>query len=128
MTIELKYLTAAIILGLVQIFLTAVAGTRQHGLKYAMGPRDEQLPVTGVGGRIVRAYHNFVQSFSLFAAAIMISHLLGAHSKYTELGAALYFWGRLVYVPVYAAGIPVLRTLVWLVSIIGIVLVLLGLF
>lgn len=42
----------------------------------------------------------------------------------SALGAQLYFWARLAYVPVYAAGIPYLRTLVWVVSIVGIILLL----
>jgi uncharacterized MAPEG superfamily protein len=46
----------------------------------------------------------------------------------TVLGAQLYFWARLVYVPVYAAGIPYLRTLIWAASIVGIVLLLTALF
>ncbi len=46
----------------------------------------------------------------------------------TVLGAQLYFWSRLIYVPIYALGIPYLRTLVWTVSMVGIVLLLIPLF
>jgi uncharacterized MAPEG superfamily protein len=42
------------------------------------------------------------------------------------MGAQIYFWARLIYVPVYAAGIPVVRTLIWAVSIAGLVMVLLA--
>ena len=35
------------------------------------------------------------------------------------LGAEVFFWSRLVYLVVYYAGIPVLRTAVWGVSIVG---------
>ena len=42
----------------------------------------------------------------------------------TALGAQLYFWSRVVYVPLYAAGIPYLRSVVWAVSIVGLLMVL----
>ncbi|WP_176717045.1 MAPEG family protein, partial [Xanthomonas translucens] len=37
-------------------------------------------------------------------------------SAHTALAAQLYFWARLAYVPLYAAGVPYLRSLVWAVS------------
>ena len=46
----------------------------------------------------------------------------------TVWGAALYFWGRVVYVPLYAFGVPYIRSLVWLVSLAGLVMVLASLF
>ncbi|MEO7935944.1 MAG: MAPEG family protein, partial [Dokdonella sp.] len=44
------------------------------------------------------------------------------------LGAQLYFWARLAYLPTYAAGIPYLRTVIWGVAIVGLAMVLGGLF
>ncbi len=41
----------------------------------------------------------------------------------TALGAALFFWGRLAYAPLYWFGVPWLRSAAWFVGIIGIVLV-----
>jgi len=59
---------------------------------------------------------------------VLIGYLLQRHSGMTVLGAQLYFWARVAYVPVYAAGIPYLRTLIWAASIVGIVLLLTALF
>jgi uncharacterized MAPEG superfamily protein len=36
----------------------------------------------------------------------------------------VYFWARLVYLPVYIVGIPYLRTLVWAVGFVGLLMVL----
>ena len=44
------------------------------------------------------------------------------------LGAQLYLWSRLIYIPTYALGISYVRTLVWAVSLVGIVMVLKPLF
>ncbi|MEO8779981.1 MAG: MAPEG family protein, partial [Rhodanobacter sp.] len=68
------------------------------------------------------------ETFPLFAAAVLVACALQRHDGMTVLGAQLYFWARLVYLPVYAAGIPYLRTLAWMVSVVGIVLVLAALF
>ena len=77
----------------------------------------------GVAGRLDRALRNFVETFPLFAAPVLTAHLTDTHGPLTEWGARLYFWGRVAYVLLYAAGVPLLRSLVWNVATIGIVLV-----
>jgi uncharacterized MAPEG superfamily protein len=128
MTIELKLLALAIVLGLVQIVLAASATVLQTGLPWAAGPRDEAMPsTTAVCGRLNRAFSNFMETFPLFAAAVLIAHAVGQHDGMTVWGAQLYFWGRVVYVPLYAFGVFLARTLAWTVATAGIVLILLSL-
>jgi uncharacterized MAPEG superfamily protein len=43
------------------------------------------------------------------------------------LGSQIYFYARVLYLPLYVAGIPVVRTLVWTAASLGIVMVLLDL-
>ena len=125
MTTELSMLLWSAVLGLVQLALAATGSVSQRGLGWAVSARDEgQPPLGGIGGRLDRARANFLETFPLFAVAVLVAHLLQIHSGLTVLGAELYFWGRLAYVPAYAAGIPWLRTIIWTVSIAGIVLVL----
>jgi uncharacterized MAPEG superfamily protein len=129
MTTELCMLMWSVVLGLVQIALAATFSVGQRGLGWAASARDDiKPPLTGIGGRLDRARANFLETFPLFAAVVLIAHLLQHHDSVTVLGAQLYFWARLAYVPVYAAGIPYLRTLIWAASIVGIVLVLTALF
>jgi uncharacterized MAPEG superfamily protein len=129
MTIELKMLLWSVVLGLVQIALAATCSVGQRGLGWAASARDEvKPPLTGVGGRLDRARANFLETFPLFLGVILMLHLLQRHDSMTVLGAEIYFWSRLLYVPVYAAGIPYLRTLIWAASIVGIVLPLIALF
>lgn len=128
MDTELTYLAWTLVLALVQIVVTAQFFTAANGLAYNAGPRDTPpKPMSVLGGRFERAQKNLLETLPVAAAAILIAHGAGRHNGYTSLGAALYFWGRLVYLPLYAAGIPYLRSLVWLVSMLGIVLVLIGL-
>ena len=129
MTTELTMLIWSAVLGLVQIALAASCSVSQRGLGWAVGARDEGRPLLrGIGGRLDRARANFLETFPLFAAAVLVAHVLEIHSTLTVLGAQLYFWARLAYVPIYAAGIPWLRSLVWGVAVAGIVLVLVGLY
>lgn len=129
MTTEMSMLVWSVVLGLVQIAIGAAGSVAQRGLGWAAGARDgEAKMLTGVPGRLCRASSNFLETFPLFLAVVIAAFVLQRHDGMTVLGAQLYFWARLIYLPVYAAGIPYLRTLVWAVSIAGIVLVLAALF
>jgi uncharacterized MAPEG superfamily protein len=126
--VELKLLGTAVIIGLVQLFWAAVVARGQHDLKWAAGPRDEPRPLTGVAGRLDRAFRNFLETFPLFAAAVLAVVLTAKTGSLSLWGSALYVIARALYVPLYASGIPMLRSLVWLVSIAGLVLVVVALF
>ncbi|THD06012.1 hypothetical protein B1991_15065 [Rhodanobacter lindaniclasticus] len=127
-TTELCMLLWSVVLGLVQIALAASCSFGQRGLDWIVSARDEvKPPLVGIGGRLDRARANFLETFPLFAAAVLAAHVLQQHDQLTVLGAQLYFWARVLYVPVYAAGIPYLRSLTWAVSVAGIVLLLVAL-
>ncbi len=129
MSIELKMLVWSVVLGLVQIALVASFVTLQRGVKWIVGPRDGTAPpLNPIAGRLDRASRNFLETFGFFAAAVLAVLLTQKVDAQTALGAQLYFWARVAYLPLYAAGIPYLRTLVWAVSIVGLVMVLAGLF
>ena len=58
----------------------------------------------------------------LFAAIALVAHASGATSPKVATGAQIFFWARVLYIPVYYAGIAYLRTAIYLVSIVGLVL------
>jgi uncharacterized MAPEG superfamily protein len=125
---EMHYLFWAIVLGLVQLLLAILSNVSGHGTGWALGPRDDGRPaLPKYRGRIERAWFNFVETFPFFAAAVLAASALNMQSATTALGAALYFWARVAYVPAYVISIPLLRTLIWLVSLAGIVIILCGL-
>lgn len=126
-SIELQMLCWAIVLGLVQLVIATSMATAQQGLPYNMSPRDlSPPPVSVLTARLQRAFLNFKETFVFFAAAVLIVVHTGHGNANSALGAELYVGARLVYVPVYAAGIPMLRTLIWTVSMVGLVMVLLA--
>ncbi len=124
---ELRLLGVAAFIGLLQICWAATASQRQRGFAWASGPRDEPRAVHGVAARLQRASANFLETFPLFAAAVLAAVVLGRTGGTTLAGAWLYVIARAIYVPLYASGVPVLRSLAWLAAMIGIVLELLAL-
>jgi uncharacterized MAPEG superfamily protein len=128
MTIELKMLALSIVLGLVQIVLASHAASLQRGYRWTASPRDETLPpLTGVAGRLDRALRNFIETFPLFAAVVVMAHVANRHDWLTEGGVQLYFWARIAYLALYAFGVPLARSLVWNVATAGIVMILVAL-
>ncbi len=126
-TEELRMLWASALLGLVQVTLAIVFSTASGRLRWALGARDEPGPVLGtIASRIERCWRNYLETFPIFAALVLLANALNRHDHVMNVGADLYFYGRLAYLPIYALGIPVLRTIAWTASIIGIVLILVG--
>ena len=125
---ELLLLACAAIVGLVQLLWAAAAARGQQGLKWGAGPRDEPRPLSGVAGRLDRAFRNYLETFPIFVAAVIGAYLAGKLGTLTLWGSALYVAARALYVPLYAAGVPTIRSLVWGVSLAGLVMVLSAIF
>jgi uncharacterized MAPEG superfamily protein len=129
MTTELLMLALSVVLGFVHIIASVIAATAQYGSKWNTSARDAAMPPLGLlAGRLQRAQHNFLETFPLFAAAVLIADATNRHGAMAVWGAQLYFYARALYLPIYAAGIPVVRTLVWSVASLGIAMILLALY
>jgi uncharacterized MAPEG superfamily protein len=123
MKFELAILAGACGLGLVHIVLASHSASLQRGYRWSAGHRDEsQPPLSGMAGRLERASKNFMETFPFFLAAVLIAQLTNAHDWRTVWGSALYLGARVVYLPLYAAGVFLVRSLVWNVAIAGIAL------
>ena len=62
-----------------------------------------------------------------FMALVLAAMAAGKLNDMTLLGAHLFFWSRLAYAVIYVIGVPYLRTTVWAVSAVGLVLIFLQL-
>jgi uncharacterized MAPEG superfamily protein len=123
MRIELAVLTWGCVLALVHVFAAGHVKTRQYGKAWNVGARDETLPPPApIVGRMARAQANFFETFPVVVALILLDVQLGLLGSVTAVGALLWLCARIVYLPLYAAGIPVVRTLAFTVSMIGIVM------
>jgi uncharacterized MAPEG superfamily protein len=125
MTTLLTVLAWGCVLALVHIIAAAQVKTRQYGTKWNMGARDEALPPpVPLVGRLERAQANFFETFPIMIAAVLIVLAAGLSGKWLAIGAWLWLGGRAAYLPLYALGVPYVRTLAWLISILGLVMVL----
>lgn len=125
MAVELSWLVASIILYAVMILFQAVASNLENSPRVLAGSRDTVVESSPLVGRARRANQNMVEALLLFVPLVLVAASADRLNDMTALGATLFFWGRLFYAPLYWLGVPWLRTVAWLVGIIGTVLVLL---
>jgi uncharacterized MAPEG superfamily protein len=124
-SVELQMLFYAIVLGLIQLLLATLASVAGRGLPWGVGARDEGWPPIGkYGARLERAYKNFIETFPFFLGAVLVAHALDKSTHNSVLGAQIYLWARVLYVPAYVLGIPFVRTIIWGASFVGILMVL----
>ena len=124
-SVELQMLFCAAALGIIQLLLAVIGSLSGRGMAWGIGPRDEGWPALGkFGGRLERAWKNFLETFPLFAVAVLLGNALGKHTANSAVGAQIYVWARLLYVPAYVFAIPFTRTLIWAASLVGVVMVL----
>ena len=124
MTNELTILGWTLVLALVQIGLAGAMRTWETGIGYNMGPRDAPAPpMRPITARLQRAQANLFETLPLFAAAVLIAHVSGHFNADTVLGCQMFLAGRVLYLPLYAFGVPVLRTIAWGVSLAGLIMV-----
>lgn len=128
MTPALTILVWTLVLAFIQILLFDFARTGQYGLKWNTSPRDADMPpLNPMANRLKRAQDNLFETLPLFIGAVLVAHAAGRETANVVLGAQIYFWGRVIYVPLYAFGVPQIRSLVWLVSTAGLIMVVLPL-
>jgi uncharacterized MAPEG superfamily protein len=113
MPVELKVLGYAALLQLVQFIVMAIPVNLQLGVAYTGGNRDVQRQAIGVAGRLKRALDNHFEGLILFTIAVLVVVHGEASSPLTESSAWAYLWARILYVPAYASGIYLVRSLIW---------------
>jgi uncharacterized MAPEG superfamily protein len=103
-----------------------VKGWTPEGRSRAFGNRDNLPPPSPIAGRADRAATNMIEGLLMFVATFAALHVANKANAQAQLGANLFFWGRLAYWPTYLAGIVYLRTAFWFVSIAGLVMMILA--
>ena len=122
---EIWVLGWSVVLLIVHILVQATALDLQGdlGFKYLLGPRDEQrVPKSIVAGRLLRSLRNMLETYPAFVALALALAVTGKTGGLGAIGAVSWLLARVVYALLYVAGVPVLRTIVWFVSIIALLL------
>lgn len=106
---------------LVQALSLDLAG--DLSVKYLLGPRDEnRASKSAVAGRLLRSLRNMLETYPAFIALALALAVTGKTGDLGAVGAMTWLLARVAYAILYVAGVPLLRTIVWFVSIIGLVL------
>ncbi|MEL7117070.1 MAG: MAPEG family protein [Pseudomonadota bacterium] len=128
MTPELTYLLYGVILLIVHLLVQATISDLSKGLGWALGNQDERRDQPAVADRIERALKNYNETFVAFVALALLLTVSEKANETSALGAAIWFWARVAYVPAFASGIPLVRSVAWLTSMAGLVLMIVAAF
>ena len=121
MTSELFALLVMLVLALVYVLLPTHFRNKETGIEWNMGPRDDPgTPMGVVTGRLMRAKANLFETLPIYIGAVVLTELIGQRTLLTAIGAWLYPLSRIAYLPLYACGVPGLRTAAWAIGLMGI--------
>src|ERR1700690_427331 len=117
MTKELMWLTLTVILtGLLWVpYILDRAMVR--GLMGSMAtPSPKAKPQSAWAMRLYFAHTNAVENLVIFAPLVLILDAIHHSTQATVIACAVYFWARVAHAIVYTLGLPVFRTLAFVVG------------
>jgi uncharacterized MAPEG superfamily protein len=126
MTATLTYVVYAALWTLLSMLLGTFFRNRlwtPDGMKFGIGNRDTPPTPNLLGGRADRAAANTLENFVVFAVLALTVHVAGLDNERVALGAAIFFWARIAYTVVYLAGITVVRTIIWAIGGVGLLMI-----
>lgn len=123
MPFELAALFYSVLILIALIFIQVLMLPGNQGLGWGLGARDEEKPLGKLQGRVVRATRNHTEALVMFAPLVLIAHAMHLSNGTTVIGAGLFLAARAVYPVLYMLGVPVLRTLSYVASLVGILLI-----
>jgi uncharacterized MAPEG superfamily protein len=125
MAVELKIAAFGAVLLIVHIFAAVHLKTKQYGRAWNVGARDEALPpLNPIAGRLARAQANFQETFPIAIIALLGVVIADRTSAWTAVGGWIWLGARTIYLPLYGYGVPVVRTIVFVISLVGLGMVL----
>jgi uncharacterized MAPEG superfamily protein len=113
----------SVVLLVIHIMLQGMTATRELGSAWNAGPRDDgQKPKGALAGRADRALNNFKETYPAFVGLALGLAIVGDPSGWGLIGAWVWLVFRVVYIPLYLAGIPYIRSLIWVGSLVGLLI------
>lgn len=116
MSFELYMLAAATLLFLLAFIPGSLYKTKAYGgMNWLISNRDvsDKPPLSGAAARAERAHANYKENFPAFVAVILILAYSGHYTMGTAVASAVFVVARILYIPAYVGGIPLLRTSLW---------------
>ena len=123
MTIELQALLWATTILFVLLAVQGALVPITQGFGWGLGARDEPRAYSALQGRMKRTVANHIEGLVIFASLVLIAHLAGISSSSTQTGAMVFVAARIAFAGAYILGVPVLRSAVWGVSVLGLLMI-----
>ncbi len=119
---ELAYLALSAVLYMVMIAVQGLFTNLENDPKTLLGARDELNDKSLRLKRAKRAIVNMNEAMHMFTPLAVAVVVAGAASDLSAIGAAVFFWSRVLYFPLYVVGAPTLRSIVWVAGVVGVVM------
>jgi uncharacterized MAPEG superfamily protein len=120
---ELTCLELSVVLWVVHVVIQASVGNAELPSGYLFTSRDKPALARGLlHGRATRALANYVENLTPFVAvalALIVTQRTGGSGA---IGATIWILARIVYIPLYLFNVVYARTVVWGISIVGLVM------
>ena len=127
MSAGILQLALAAVLLLIHVGAQSFALKASAGNSWSAGPRDEAAKESRLAGRLRRSLANYLEILPAFALVLVAAELSERTNDWTAIGGWVWLAGRAAYLPLYAAGVPWVRSVVWNVATAGIAAMLVGL-
>jgi uncharacterized MAPEG superfamily protein len=123
MSVELMMLLYSTVLFFAIILLQAGLAISQNGLMAQAGSRDNLPEPSVLRQRLLRLSANMQENLVMFAAVVLVANAAGVSNETTVLGASIFLYARIAHAVIYAAGWPMIRPLVYFISLYGMVII-----
>jgi uncharacterized MAPEG superfamily protein len=117
MTRELFWLTLTVILTGIMWVPYILNRILVRGVGGAMAnPSRNDKPQAEWANRMMFAHDNAVENLIIFAPLVIILNLADVSTPATVMACMVYFWSRIAHLVVYTLGLPVLRTVAFVIG------------
>jgi uncharacterized MAPEG superfamily protein len=127
MSTLMKLVLSMAVLTWLNLMLASAIRTRgwgPGGIMKALGNRETPPTPSAIAGRADRTAANTLENFVLFAAIALVAQVSGLANAKVTLGAEIFCWARLAYIPIYVVGIPYVRTVAFAIGLLGLCIML----
>ncbi|MBJ3783234.1 MAPEG family protein [Devosia sediminis] len=126
MSIELTLLIWSAVLAFAYLGVQSTLYRMDYGVAHANSQRDNERPPNKWTVRAQRALSNFLETYAIFIALAVATQISGRSDGLTQWGAIIWFAARWAYLPAYFIDIKQLRSGIWSISLIGLLLLFVG--
>ncbi len=126
MSVELTLLVWSTVLAFAYLGVQLTLYRIDYGVEHANSQRDHERPPNKWTMRGQRALANFLETYGIFIALAVATEMSGRSDGLTQCGADIWFWARWAYLPAYFIDINQMRSLIWTISFLGLVLMFFG--